>query len=698
MGSWASSVFLGTRLRLSTSPIITDALEFVNGFTPVPKRRKVCQFKASNITNIQNTRILKEEEQRNRKEEEDNLNQVLKFIEGAGYPTLLSFITALIMTKDPIWSSQVSHMFIHHGHSILDSIHQCQPQVANDWAISTVCQLVATEGEHLTQCFQPEQKTPVSEILKQFSIAKFLSEAEVLAPSTCQVLQQIGFPESSSTKSCKKQELVLAMTICMLAKACNDHATEFQTLMGMYFMKIAKSRAFMLIWDNLNIVFKDHFDNGTTAMLIPLYSVEFAVLNFGPEDLLPSREEAQCVQAGQLWHIKDILYDTFSVLRKCLASSIIPPLPVHQILVHKTEQYPLPAMHIDESSLKGTLGVMNTIFQSMLELTEDDVKGHGLVICAGDQLSLALLDKISAIQHDNSNFMDNVGLYMEGQDGLLHIKFSHTQMIANEFWGTPNSKSPWSLWKINTLLGRKAISAGWKAKSLPPFHPVYELTLNLTLPANILDGFCIYSPLEKLEDWVDTIEMVEEVDLVVEKVLNELCSGHHVPFKNICLFNRDCLYLQQLEYAIKCGDVGTVLDVITHSMLAFWGTGKTPKYADALIQFGEMDLLQEHQNFWNKVIYNAKGSNHTWTWLAMVSVCIFALRDVIFKMQKYTSHTSPSTETDIKILCDYLEAQHLQTYYPECENNSSATKAQDLIQVGSEYANTSSAFQNCHSK
>ena len=57
-------------------------------------------------------------------------------------------------------------------------------------------------------------------------------------------------------------------------------------------------------------------------------------------------------------------------------------------------------MHIDESSLEGTLlegtlGVMNTIFRSTLELLEDDVKKHGLIICAGDQLSLALLDKVS---------------------------------------------------------------------------------------------------------------------------------------------------------------------------------------------------------------------------------------------------------------------------------------------------------------
>jgi len=116
-------------------------------------------------------------------------------------------------------------------------------------------------------------------------------------------------------------------------------------------------------------------------------------------------------------------------------------------------------------------------------------------------------------------------MYTEGQDGLLHIKFSHTRMVANEFWGRPNSKSPWSFWKVNTLLGWKAITAGWKAKSLPPFCPVYELMLNLTLPASIVDGFRLYSGRENLDIWVNAIQSVDNVRIVSTQVLENLCSG-----------------------------------------------------------------------------------------------------------------------------------------------------------------------------
>ena len=43
---------------------------------------------------------------------------------------------------------------------------------------------------------------------------------------------------------------------------------------------------------------------------------------------------------------------------------------------------------------------------------------------------------------------------------------------------------------------------GWKAKTLPPFWPTYKLILQLALPANILDGFCIFCPKDTLEQWV----------------------------------------------------------------------------------------------------------------------------------------------------------------------------------------------------
>jgi hypothetical protein len=51
-------------------------------------------------------------------------------------------------------------------------------------------------------------------------------------------------------------------------------------------------------------------------------------------------------------------------------------------------------MHIDKLSLEEMLSVLNTIFCNSLRLTKNDIKKHGIVIYAGDQLSLFLLDKV----------------------------------------------------------------------------------------------------------------------------------------------------------------------------------------------------------------------------------------------------------------------------------------------------------------
>jgi hypothetical protein len=100
-------------------------------------------------------------------------------------------------------------------------------------------------------------------------------------------------------------------------------------------ISIAHFQAFLIIWDNLSIAFwvgeqhktsKDHFDNGTMATLIPRYGIEYSefnwnwtwrrsvthisVLEFGPEDFLPSPEQVLQVESAKLWHIKDILYDS----------------------------------------------------------------------------------------------------------------------------------------------------------------------------------------------------------------------------------------------------------------------------------------------------------------------------------------------------------------------------------------------------
>ena len=148
-------------------------------------------------------------------------------------------------------------------------------------------------------------------------------------------------------------------------------------------------------------------------------------------------------------------------------------------------------------------------------------------------------------------------------------------------------------WKINSILGHKAISAGWKAKQLPPFRPITELILQLTLPANILDGFHIFCPSSTLVDWVSQVADYQSIHDITSKIFTNLCSARRVtklrqlkkrdlPLENIILFNCDALIMRELRAAIRRGDIGSVVNVLAHWVVMFRGSGKMPKYADVL--------------------------------------------------------------------------------------------------------------------
>ncbi|KAJ7211655.1 hypothetical protein GGX14DRAFT_362584, partial [Mycena pura] len=388
--------------------------------------------------------------------------------------------------------------------------------------------------------------------------------------------------------------------------------------------------------------------------------------------------------------------------------------------------------------------IIDTVVTCTLKFTAAGMRAHGVMFAGGDLLSLNLTDKAIAARREDTELLDAYGKYLKGMLGLFHVKLSGTRGTVNEHWGHPNSKFPGSLWSQNTFLSRKAIPAGWKAKQLPPFRPTYELMLILSLPAHILDGFRIYCGAESLDSWVESNLTWREIATVSETVVEKLCSASTVEelrqlteadrdpqLENTILCNRDMLLLLLFTTSIKAGDVGMVVNILAHWMVMFRGTGSMPKYADALFElinnlkrwppalrdaylnnwlvnltgkilaFKEIDLLQEHQNFWAKVIYNARGSNRSWDWLSMITVVIFNLRDVMrnvqtqFKIPHHgISHTSPNAAVDIARLEGWLESNKLQTYVKERPGKDSILRVRDLMVAGAAYANTPGAFKN----
>jgi hypothetical protein len=109
--------------------------------------------------------------------------------------------------------------------------------------------------------------------------------------------------------------------------------------------------------------------------------------------------------------------------------------------------------------------------------------------------------------------------------------------------------------------------------------------------------------------------------------------------------------------------------------------------------------LQEHQNFWAKIIYTTKGTNKSWEWLLMITVCIFTLRDAMrtvqtaFNIPAYgEKHKTPEIKDEVALIAKALQAEKIQTFVDHRPANDHVAAVRDLIKEGSLYANTRKAF------
>jgi hypothetical protein len=191
--------------------------------------------------------------------------------------------------------------------------------------------------------------------------------------------------------------------------------------------ELVKGSMCQIVWDNLNIAFrvaaerlkaKNHFDNGTTATVIPVFdpatggnaqhgTLPFSmkpprertlpVLDWTAEDALPSPQSAQELSRCCFWQLRRLALEHIPGISAELRKALEDCPEIFQIPLHKTEQYPLPAMNLDESSLEGTLEVYFAILRH-LGLDDDALEAHGLMFDDGDLLTDSLKEKVSSVE------------------------------------------------------------------------------------------------------------------------------------------------------------------------------------------------------------------------------------------------------------------------------------------------------------
>ncbi|EJF59284.1 hypothetical protein DICSQDRAFT_172208 [Dichomitus squalens LYAD-421 SS1] len=175
----------------------------------------------------------------------------------------------------------------------------------------------------------------------------------------------------------------------------------------------------------------------------------------------------------------------------------------------------------------------------------------------------------------------------------------------------------------------------------------------------------------------------------VDPLALPLKSGDMV-FENVSLFLRDALVFHEFTDAIKGGYSGRIICTLKILTLMYRGSGRL-KYAHECLHlihnltrvwpaplravminnwlvnptgkpnaWVPVDLLQEHMNFWVKVIYKAQGSNASWEWLQTISPCISVFRQLALQMNDTlgarlgNKHQSPSLHKDIDSLTNLM--------------------------------------------
>ncbi|KAJ6575846.1 hypothetical protein B0H10DRAFT_1837543 [Mycena sp. CBHHK59/15] len=530
---------------------------------------------------------------------------------------------------------------------------------------------------------------------------------------------------------------------------------------------LVKSGMVQIVWDNLNIAFrvaaqrlkaKNHFDNGTTGTVMPVFDPAtggqaahgtlpldmkpprertLPVLDWTPDDVLPSPESAAQLSESCFWQLKRMALDHIPGVRDDMKKQLGDCPEVYQIPLHKTPQLPVPAMKIDESTLDGTGEVRAAIYGN-IGLGDEELEVHGLVMEDGDLMTHGLKDKLESARRNSTTPIAGMRSSV-GRWGIFHGQMAGGRLTVNEHWGTPNSPWPGGLWwEHNKLLKRKPLAAGWGGKKATEWQPAHEL-IHISLPAHIVDGFRIHCGHGSLKEWAASATF-SDFEAIARKVFDELFStaavnklrareDRDITLENTILFNRDALFYVEFGQAIKKGDIGRVLNVLSIWMVMMRSPKTMPRYADAIFEtlvkiksfppklqelylvnwlvnitgrlfgFKPVDLLQEHQNFWAKIIYTAKGTNKSWKWLSMITVCIFTIREAMctvqtaFEIPAYgEKHKTPPIDDEVTLIAGALKADRIQSYVQDRPANDHVTAVRDLIQEGALYANTWKAF------
>ncbi|KAJ7885731.1 hypothetical protein B0H14DRAFT_3082249 [Mycena olivaceomarginata] len=497
---------------------------------------------------------------------------------------------------------------------------------------------------------------------------------------------------------------------------------------------VASTGLFAALYDNINMVFRaaeqilgrnNPQENGTCATIFALWKARLEDMQIS--DLTAAFEKApplaltdillnapeletmdKCLRHCILRIIVEHGGEKFKKFRKALDKAL--PVTADKIELHQT------------STIIANTEVADTIY------TELEIKGLShwkwiVKILAGDQLSIARLRSLlnTRAGHEGGYSGFGWGVWMPG---LFHGKIADMHGFFVTHWGVPHcgTRNPDSLSFHNTHLHRSPILLSL----LPPFRVSGPRSVNL------------YAELEALAATIQACfangELVE--DLRWQRAMAQISRSENARKALYLSLPLYALILHEFTDAIKAGDSGRIVLVLKILALSFRGNGRS-KYAYAMLHlihnlthvwpkpirniilhnwlvnptgnlfsWVEVDLMQEHMNFWIKTIYLAHCSAASWEWLGMVAPCVTALRHLstsitqivttgrftqILGSDQGTKHEPANLSTDINLLMKSLAEHQVYEIKGRVFTEGDGSPTPCVISVGAQQLADSSA-------
>ncbi|KAF8579999.1 hypothetical protein K439DRAFT_1620110 [Ramaria rubella] len=625
-----------------------------------------------------------------------------------GYSLLWGFVDAFVGSSDQQVSAQASWFVKSHTAGLVDHLQAWNPGGVAEVSVDVVNGVLAREGNTLTTLLARHELGSVMRVLEMFSMDDLKTQLQEHAPVLLGLLCNVVLTQTKRDRMMggvdprRDHEMVLTMSCmsgCLLIMGTGAGNSAKKGL-----IKTLAHAGLSLSYNSI-------------VNKVRILSAEGLkqLVRVSHEQMWPSKGWSLWITLTR--NHRDTHFIVQTMYWGSSASRNAATLPegtkgwsahydeeemgsapvVLQIPLHKTEQYPLPAMKIDESSIEGTIEVLNTILTKVLKMSVDDLREHGLLFVDGDLLTILLTDKVESGQQDDTDFM-------EAFQGM---------MIINQHWGTLNTKWAGCLWMENLIAGRKAVTAGWKAKKFPLWKTSHEL-LHISAAAHICDKLCVEAGVSNFNEWADgaTMEEFNAMAILMAARGRPATQWDHA-FENTLLYNRDILPYLELCDAIKTGDIGRVVNVFWVWMVMMRGENRMPKYVDVMFEtLGNLETFPDDlrwrgvsaqlvgQSVW-EALGVERGGFAAGTPELLGEVCIFVLCDAMRTIhtsfgtaQGGTCHTDPKMEAEVKSITEYLVAERLHTWVLNREGNEDIAEVTDLLSSGSSYPHTPCAFKN----